>query len=447
MNWSKVTRHYGFQKPYNFKVALPFLLNLIVMATIVITGAVFSLESELNIGTERFYFLTYIFFVSITAIVFSRLFALSLAAFFWCAIELSLALGSNVQEQYGLGVSLFPKNHYPLPDFFRPRFHYHPLLQVAPTPNEQVVIQYETRLKNVYKTPLNWAELEKQMRFSHNSLGLRGAELTPQDLKKDLIFVFGGSTTYDWTVTDGSTWIERLQTDLDNRYTILNFGSPGHSTTEHVVHTAFYENILGKLPVCTIYYVGWNDISSTHVGNVDPVYSNWHTLALAMRKPEIWAEKYSPVVRLVAGKARRRFDSVPEAPHLEGRKPVAGPDDELERIFAEHIATIAAINNARGIKSVFIGQMLNREFFGMFKPDGNDGFSPLIRNSDIWATQARFNSIMKSTAISQGAKYIDPGIENFHYGDFVDHGHFSAAGSRKFAALIAKEVDADCHTE
>lgn len=447
MNWTEVATHYGFKKPYNFKVALPFLLNLTLIAAIVITGAVLSLSDRLNIGTERFYFLGYVLFLASVAAIFSKSTTLSLAAFFWCVIELSLALGSNVLEHYNLGISLFPNNYYLSPDEFRPRFQYHPLLQMVPKPNAQQTIHYEFRPENVYTGPYNWAELGKERKFSHNSLGLRGAELTPQDLNKNLIFVFGGSTTYDWSVAQGSTWVERLQADLDNRYTILNFGSPGHSTTEHVVHTAFYENIVGKLPVCAIYYVGWNDISSAHIGNADPTYTNWHTLALAMRKPEIWAEKYSPVAKLVAGEARRRFDSIPETPRLEGRNPVAGSDSELEHLFAEHIVTIAAINRARGIESVFIGQMLNREFFKMFKPDGNDAFSPLIRNGDIWATQERFNSIMRSTAISAGAKYIDPGIENFHYGDFVDQGHFSAAGSQKFSALIAKEVDAECHTK
>ena len=79
-------------------------------------------------------------------------------------------------------------------------------------------------------------------------------------------------------------------------------------------------------------------------------------------------------------------------------------------------------------------------FWSAVVPSGNDAFSPLIRNSEAWPTQERFNSILRSTAISVGAKYIDAGIENF-----VDWGHFSASGSRKFAALITKEVDSDCY--
>jgi len=94
----------------------------------------------------------------------------------------------------------------------------------------------------------------KVLTFSHNSLGLRGKKLTPDDLHKNLIFVYGGSTTYDVGVSEGDTWVEHLQSDLNNKYTVVNFGVVGQSTEEHLIETAFYTGIVGKKPVCSIYY-------------------------------------------------------------------------------------------------------------------------------------------------------------------------------------------------
>jgi hypothetical protein len=43
-----------------------------------------------------------------------------------------------------------------------------------------------------------------------------------------------------------------------------------------------------------------------------------------------------------------------------------------------------------------------------------------------------------------GVKYIDPGMANFEGSDFVDSVHFAARGSRKFAALVSKQVGDYC---
>jgi hypothetical protein len=123
--------------------------------------------------------------------------------------------------------------------------------------------------------------------------------------------------------------------------------------------------------------------------------------------------------------------------------PVSGSDVRLEQFFLENVRTIVAINQARGIKIVFIGQMLNKEILES-RPQLANGISPLIRNGEVWPLQARFNSILKDVSTSIGANYIDAGIENFKNDDFADVGHFSPAGSKKFAALIATEVEKYC---
>jgi hypothetical protein len=379
------------------------------------------------------------------AAAFSKITLFSIGTLLWCALEMSLALATGTLERYGIGTSVFPQNLFTAPP--DKRFIYHPLLQIVPRPNWEQKIRYDYNdLRDIFKSQINWAEIKgKEFIFSHNSVGLRGAELTVHDLTKDMIFVYGGSTTYDFMVTQGATWVEQLQSGLNDKYTIVNFGTIGHSTTEHLIHTAFYQNVLGKKPVCAMYYVGWNDISSAHTKNLDSAYSNWHLIADTVRRDEIWGAKYSPLLKLVDRAVRKRFDSVPEPISLSGERPIAGSDSRLEEFFIEHVRAIAAINSSRGIKSVFIGQMLNRDLYSsVVDPESNDAFSTLIKNRDVWPFQERFNMLLKRTSISVGVSYIDAGIENFKYSDFADWGHFSATGSKKFAALISKQVDSDC---
>jgi hypothetical protein len=258
-----------------------------------------------------------------------------------------------------------------------------------------------------------------------------------------LIFVYGGSTTYDITVTQGKTWVERLQADLHGKYTILNFGVPGYSTTEHLIQTTFYQGIAGKKPVCAVYYIGWNDIHNAHT-DLDDAYAKFHLPLQAVRAPDLYLAKYSPFVRLVNELAKRRFDSLPPQPRLDAMgSPIAGTDARLERIYVDHVSTLKSINEGRGIRTIFIGQILNREFFKGDRIPGD--WTPLVRYEDMWPIQDRFNHLLKNTVESGSpSRYIDAGIENFRASDFTDEGHFSAAGSEKFASLVSEQVSAYC---
>jgi hypothetical protein len=440
MRLTNFIRYYGLQRPFDFTVAIPFLLNILFLALIFITCVPLILTGNLRVGTERFYFLTYISTLLLLAALCSRSTRLSLAALAWCTIELGLALSSSTLESV-LGGSLLPKNAFS-ENIFGSRFIYHPILQIALRPNAKETMHYDRRNYDPAVNAIVYPETyNREFTFSHNSLGIRGAELTEADLGKPMIFTYGGSTTYDWTVTQGDTWAERLQSQLNNKFTVVNFGVIGHSTTEHVTYTAFYQSILGKMPVCAIYYVGWNDISSSHVEHLDPAYANFHSLGLAPRKPGIWAAKYSPLLRLAEIRARDRFDSIPQAPNPYQKNAVVGTDSNLERFFVEHLSTIIAINKSRGIRSIFIGQILNKDL--LIAPRAGRLF-PLLSDRDVWPTQERYNSIMRSTAISLGANYIDAGVDNFANRDFADFGHFSASGSKKFAALVSEEVGNYC---
>lgn len=442
MNWTKVREFYGLKKPFNFSVAIPFFLSIFLFTGILLTAVFLFWNGSLRIGTALFYFLCYIACLLLIAAIFSRAIRLSYVILCWCTIELSLGLGSLIMAKHSLGTSLCPRDQSIINPWFE-AFIYHPLLQTVPRPNWRFTdyIDFKWDRGKATGAGIDVASLQGQKHdYFHNSLGLRGKELTTGDLAKDLIFVYGGSTTYDIGVTQGETWVEHLQSELKNKYTVVNFGIPGHSSAEHLIQTAFYQDIVKKKPVCAVYYVGWNDIASSHIDHLDSAYADYHLLLDAERRHPLSLAKYSPMFFLINQLAVGRFDTVPLHPKLLGKAPVPGPDEHLEAIFIEHIRTIAAINKTRGIKTVFIGQILNRTW----PAEPPDDYEPLVKQGEEIPLTERLKSILRDTAASIGTKYIDPGITNFGGNDFVDDGHFGVPGAKKFAMLVSKEIGDYC---
>ncbi len=442
MSWTKIKEFYGLRHPFNFRIAIPFLLNICMLGVIFVACVLLFWRGGLSIGTPRFYFFLYLTCLLVIAAAFSKVSKLSYAILIWCTIELSLGLGSDI---LGTDLSLFPDNvESSIKGKETLAFMYHPLLQYVPRPNWQFThrIDFRSYYDLTKSFGVDVASLQGQeLSFVHNSVGARGKELTKSDLSKDLIFVYGGSTTYDIRVTQGQTWVEDLQSDLNNKYTIVNFGIVGSTTVENLMQTAFYQDVLNKKPVCAIYYLGWNDaVNNAHIEHLDSAYADYHLLLLARRKPDLFVAQYSPLGSLVNQVAQKRFDTIPYWPQILGKPPVAGRDEHLEAIFTEHVKTIAAINAARGVKTIFIGQISNSRW-----SDPPMLFSPLVKEGDAVPLVEGLNSVLKSAAASVGAKYIDAGITNFEGSDFIDEVHFVAPGARKFASLISKEVGDYCH--
>lgn len=440
-SWAEVRKFYGLLPPFNFRIAVPFLLSLGLLGVIFLVCAFLSLRGELNFGTARFYFFLYLGLLLVVGAVFSKAGKLPYVILVWCVVELGLGLGSNMVPQPKGRHSLFPEN-VPVDTSVRQDI-YHPLLQSVLRPNYSFTfhLDYTGQLDTAKAAGIDAVSLEKQeIRIVQNSMGLRGKELTAADLAKDLIFAYGGSTTNDGGVTQGGTWVERLQSDLGNKYTILNWGAGGYSTVESLLQTAFYQDMAGKEPVCAIYYLGWNDIDEAHIAHLDGGYADFHILRMAVTRDPLFLAKFSPILTLANALAVRRFDTIPLAPEFLGQSPVAGRDERLEAVFTEHIKAIAAINAARGVKTIFIPQIYNRSW----PADAPEKFLPLVRGQDMPLLAGRFKSILKDTAPAIGAKYIDPGNSNFEGRDFVDSVHFAARGSSKFAALVSKQIGDYC---
>lgn len=412
---------YGFARPYNFTRAIPFLISLMFLVMVLGSAAVMVLTGELHWGTYRFAYFVYAGTLALGAATLSFVPRLAWCMIILCLIELSFGLVSSWLARSGLmNQTLLPENLR----IISSQYQFHPLLQGRPTPNFRLVFPDGT--------------------LQHNSQGLRGAERIPTTLSRSVVVAtLGGSSTYDIALLEGKTWPEALERKLGTKYAVLNYGVPGYSTAEHIIQTIFYLNAYGLKPHCALYYVGWNDIRSAHIPTLDPAYADFHLLSqsgnLLVRSPVV--ARISPVARITVRLFQSWADGLPLPKGYSGHIPNNKSDERLENIFRSNLNTIATINRSRGIETIFVGQILNR---AKLRDERTSVWFPLVRNSDVWPLQARFNTILAETAESTGVAHANLPIEDFEDGDFIDNGHFSAKGSEKFATLLAEIVQTRC---
>ena len=225
----------------------------------------------------------------------------------------------------------------------------------------------------------------------------------------------------------------------------MNFGVPGYSSVESIIQTIFYKNIFHKVPRCSIYYLGWNDIRNAHIENLDYAYADFHLLSqvgnLAVRKDLFVIEKISPIFKTLFGYIRGGIDNLPY-PVAKG-KVQSGSDDALEEIFHNNLEVISSLNRSFKVKTVFVAQILNKK-----KLIGEDvyGWLPFVKDKDVWPLMFKFNEIMRTVALDNGDLFLDVGVDNFNTDDFVDNvGHFSETGSEKFAHSISSQISNYCN--
>ncbi|MFI5029517.1 MAG: hypothetical protein ACHQPH_02325 [Reyranellales bacterium] len=409
MRW--VLDHFGLARPHRFERTLLALVAVIVLLATGVLALVLWHAGELRPGTLRATYFFYLVGLVLAALVALRWTKLAMALLALAAIELGL----------GIATRLLPDN---VSD--PQRFAWHVLLQAVPIPSLDMVSS-------------------NGVRIHHTSQGTRGREPTEREMaERTVIAAFGGSSTYDIALSDGETWTDRLQQALGDRFLVINHGVPGYSTVEHVIQTVFYEDTFGKQPRCALYYVGWNDIRNAHIKNLDAGYADFHLPSQvdSQRTRRLGGGNvtFSPLLTELARLVSAQIDTVQYSWTLSGTVE-AGSDPALEADFQRNLRTISAINRERGVKTLWIGQLLNRA-----RLQGNDmyGWLPYVRDKDVWPLQQRFNEILARTATPLDDPIIPAPIEPFGAADFVDQGHFSAQGARRFVGYVAPAVAREC---
>jgi lysophospholipase L1-like esterase len=406
----------GLARPYRFERTLAVLAALSLAIVIAAAAIHFCVAGKLPSDSPRYWYFVYM----------AALVVLALLLVPWprlAAVVLSLA---TLEAAFGLGtaylykVGLLDQTVFPLEGEAEHRFRWHPLLQGVPIPSDADDIH-------------------------HNALGQRGRERTPQSLDgRTTIALFGGSTTYDVAGGEGETWGDRLEEMLGPDVAVINHGVPGYSTAEHVIQTAFYERTHGVPPRCSIYYIGWNDLRNSHVRHLDPGYADFHLPGqidnLEVRRLRQSYVSFSPLLMLARYLLVQGVDTARPIGRPPGRTEAA-PDPTMEEIFRRNVRTVSAINRQRGIKTLWVGQVMDHRRLQAGEPWG---WVPFLRPQDISPLILRLNGLLKREAEALGDVYVDVTPQDFTSDDFVDHGHFTPAGSLKFAARLAPAVAAAC---
>lgn len=395
------------------------LLGLLVVAGATIW---FFRIDELKVAGPRTDYFLYLAALLVLVIGLARWPRVSGTLLVLACIELAWGLGSWALAPPGSPSLLPPAAAEPA------RFQWHPLLQAVPVPG--LAFTSSTGLA-----------------IRHSSEGTRGRDPDPARLADGgVVATFGGSATYDIGNGEGDTWPDRLDEALrDDRLVVVNHGVPGYTTAEHVLQTAFYHEKFGKAPRCAVYFVGWNDLRNAHIPNLDAGYADFHMPSqvdsLKVRRIGGSNLTISPLLTVLARLVAAEIDTVRYAKDPYALPPASGPDPAQAAIFERNVRTISAINRARGTPTIWVGQVVNRD---RLKGDGLYGWLPRVRDRDLWPLLQQSNALLARTARALGDTYVALPVDAFGPADFVDEGHFSAAGARRFAALLAPVVREAC---
>jgi lysophospholipase L1-like esterase len=425
---NRMLAYVGFSRPYRFERAIiAFVALVLALAVLVAAGWLVAIEELTAFGPRAFYFL-YLLALLVLVVALVRWPRLAGALLILALVDFGWGVGSYALRHAALGAaSLLP------PDKSEPqRFQWHALLQAVPIPS----------LRFTSATGLA---------ISHTSEGTRGRDPAPGELAtRNVVATFGGSTTYDIGAAEGDTWSDRLAAALEQgeskgRFFVVNHGVPGYTTVEHLIQTAFYQTKFGKKPRCAIFYVGWNDLRNAHIPDLDPAYADFHLPSqvdsLKVRRVGGSHVTISPLLTMVMRLISANFDTVRYFADPYSREPVAGDDPALDALYERNIRAISAINRQRGVTTIWVGQLLNR---AQLSGDGRYGWLPLVRDRDLWPLQQTANALLGRTAKALGDIYVDVPTDSFSDSDFVDNGHFSVQGARRFADDLAPVVRDAC---
>ncbi len=421
---NRVLTYVGLSRPYRFERAILALFACALASAVILAAGWLAAIDELRAVGPRAHYFLYLLALLALAIALVRWPRLAALLLVLAAIEFGWGVGSYVLERAGFATaSLLP------PATAEPqRFQWHPLLQAVPIPS----------LRLTSSTGLA---------ISHTSEGTRGRDPAPGSLAgRNVVATFGGSTTYDIGAGEGDTWSDRLGEALGaDRFFVVNHGVPGYTSVEQLIQTAFYQTKFGKPPRCAIYYVGWNDLRNSHIADLDPAYADFHlpsqVNSLKTRRVGGSHVTISPLLTMVMRILSANIDTVHYFTDPYGKEPVSGADPALEALFERNVRSISAIDRQRGVVTIWVGQLLNRD---RLQGDGRYGWLPLVRDRDLWPIQQKLNALLARTAKELGDIYVAVPQKTFGSADFVDYGHFSPQGSRRFAETLAPVVRDAC---
>lgn len=280
--------------------------------------------------------------------------------------------------------------------------------------------------------------------FGHTKEGFRDVPGKPSKYDS-IINIYGGSTTYDISVSPEESWPNQLQKKLKlagySTLKVRNLGIPGGTTSEAIVYSSLYDLDNGIKPKCSIHYHGWNDLRNNYVPNLENSY-NWHLRS--MTEAGSIGSKFSTIhgiINLLASKIwttgqlhHINKQSIP--PRVDDAPQDLDPKFKL--IYNQNLDTLISLGKRHGGEVVFSPQILNPE---ELKSPGRYGWLPNVDDRSVMKLITKLNKIAEQRAILSNSLFAAQIKQSlFDSEDFTDNGHFSKQGSKKFASLLAPSV-------
>jgi hypothetical protein len=275
--------------------------------------------------------------------------------------------------------------------------------------------------------------LSSGARWTHDRRGYRGRR--EHMFMGPTAMVYGGSTTYDTAVEDDSTWVELLHR-LDTSIDYVNAGVPGYTATQHIVQTALFTPTRVQ---CAVYYMGWND-AVWSFGGQDSVLATLPFTLHSWPPPGLRIPFGSPTLSLLLHAAYKPWANR-GAPRVDVTTLHQVIDSVRLRQYRRNVEVIASLNAAAGRRWVFIGHPLN--YPSLEHSDAREALFALP-DSVARPVMTAFNGVARDVAAAKGGAYFDPNTIEFVSSDFVDAGHFTSSGARRFAHAIAPTVQRAC---
>jgi hypothetical protein len=111
-------------------------------------------------------------------------------------------------------------------------------------------------------------------------------------------------------------------------------------------------------------------------------------------------------------------------------------DPRALALYERNLRNIIALCRAQKVEPVFIPQILN---YAVLTSDKPYGWIPFVRDRDLKKVMAGYNEVMAKVAKEENIRFIKDVLDvDYQASDFVDNGHFSPAGNRRFAEVIAR---------
>ena len=239
-------------------------------------------------------------------------------------------------------------------------------------------------------------------------------------------------------VGDSQTWASDLSRLLGPHYEVQNYGVLAYTSLEAMIQSLFVFRDIK--PVCAVYYEGWNDLINAHIDNLQNDYAPFQ----AMRVLQTLAADYRPGIiadnwlflQLIDRMLQQGSGYPPSTSTMSDQ-----PDPRLAQIYAENIKLIADIDRHFGVTPIFVPQILNYDYIEAHY----GGWWPTISGPAVRPRMRDLNSVMGMAAKEAGAVLLNTPLDvPWQSTDFVDDGHFSAAGAAKFAQALAPVIAANC---